>query len=168
MSKKVSRRKFLTYMLGGTAGFLGAGLLFPMVRFAVDPVLKKGGKVEFVDVNLPVSEITETPRAVEFKIFRKDGWYQSEDGETMTAWVMKDPRQELGIVAFSPICKHLGCTVDWESNPQFKNEFFCPCHFGRYTKDGINVPGTPPTAPLDKYELQVKDGRLLIGPIAQA
>jgi menaquinol-cytochrome c reductase iron-sulfur subunit len=156
----MSRRQFLTYALGSTAGFLGAGMLFPMVRFAVDPALKKGGGGSFVDVNLPVSEVTDKPKSVQFKVQRKDGWYSFE--ETMTAWVLRDKGQ---IIAMSPICKHLGCTVAWEGNPQFPNTFFCPCHFGRYTKDGVNVPGTPPAKPLDRYEVKEENGKLLIGPL---
>ncbi|WP_093230875.1 QcrA and Rieske domain-containing protein [Thermoflavimicrobium dichotomicum] len=153
-------------MLGGTAGFLGAGLLFPMVRFAVDPVMKKGGGVGFVDVGMRVSEITDRPKAVQFKVHRKDGWYQPEEGELLTAWVMKDEKGQ--VVALSPVCKHLGCTVNWDSNPQFKNQFFCPCHFGRYYKDGTNVPGTPPSKPLDKYQIKIENDRLLIGPVNKA
>lgn len=165
MSKKVSRRQFLTYTLGGTAGFLGMGMLFPMIRFAADPMLKSGAKGAFVKTNLKEDQITETPQAVDFRVDVKDGWYVPEGGEPRTAWVMRSNGK---ILAFSPICKHLGCTVGWDSNPQFKGEFFCPCHFGRYLKDGTNVPGTPPTKPLDQYETDTKDGYLLIGPIKKA
>lgn len=164
MGKKVSRRQFLTYTLGGTAGFLASGMLFPMVRFAVDPVLKRGANEEYKDVNLTVDQITEVPRAVEFEVDQKDGWYQSK--VKLTAWVMKD--KSGNVLALSPICKHLGCTVNWNSNSQFPNEFFCPCHFGRYYKDGTNVPGTPPTKPLDRYKTQIEDGRLKIGPVENA
>ncbi|MEW9034003.1 MAG: menaquinol-cytochrome C reductase, partial [Planifilum fimeticola] len=31
--KGISRRKFLTYTLGGTGGFLASVMLYPMVRF---------------------------------------------------------------------------------------------------------------------------------------
>jgi len=166
VSKKVSRRQFLTYTLGGTAGFLASGMLFPMVRFAIDPVLKKGGGEQYHDVNLKVSDITDKPRAVKFVVHRKDGWYEPEQGETMTAWVLKNEKGE--ILALSPICKHLGCTVNWDSNPQFKGEFFCPCHFGRYYKDGTNVPGTPPAKPLDRYKTKIdQNGKLLIGPLVK-
>ncbi|WP_028775886.1 ubiquinol-cytochrome c reductase iron-sulfur subunit [Shimazuella kribbensis] len=160
MSKKISRRQFLTYTLGSTAGFLGAGMLFPMVRFAVDPALKKGGGGNFIDVNLPLSEVTDKPKSVQFKVHKKDGWYSFD--EVLTAWVLRDKGK---ILALSPVCKHLGCTVSWESNPQFPNTFFCPCHFGRYTKDGTNVPGTPPAKPLDHYETKEANGKLLIGPL---
>lgn len=168
MSKKVSRRQFLTYTLGATGGFLGAGMLFPMVRFALDPVLRKEAAGKFVETTLSASDITDEPFAVDFTVKRSDGWYNPPKGEPMTAWVMKDASSPNGILALSPVCKHLGCTVNWNSNPQYKNQFFCPCHFGRYTKNGTNIPGTPPAAPLDQYTTEVKDGKLWIGDIKKA
>ncbi|MBE3554888.1 MAG: menaquinol-cytochrome C reductase, partial [Thermicanus sp.] len=33
--------------------------------------------------------------------------------------------------------------------------------------DGVNVPNTPPKAPLDLYEYQVKDGKLYLGKLIQ-
>lgn len=158
----VSRRQFLTYTLAGTAGFLASGVLFPMVRFAIDPMLKKGEGSQFVEVG-DLNEFSEEPRAVTFKVHRKDGWYEPKEGETLTAWIRKSPNGE--ILALSPICKHLGCTVMWNGNPQFKNQYFCPCHFGRYDENGINIPGTPPPAPLDTYETKVENGKLYLGKI---
>lgn len=166
MKKQISRRKFLTYTLGATAGFLASGVTFSMIRFAVDPLLKKEGGSQFIDVNTPINEITDTPKAIQFIVHRKDGWYNKPGGELMTAWVMKD--KQANILALSPVCKHLGCTVNWNSNPSYADEFFCPCHFGRYYKDGTNVPGTPPTKPLDHFETKVSNNRLLINPIIKA
>ena len=48
MSKnRVSRRQFLSYTLTGVGGFMAAGMLMPMVRFAIDPVLKHSGSRRF-------------------------------------------------------------------------------------------------------------------------
>ena len=41
MSNKVSRRQFMSYTLMGVGGFMASGMLMPMVRFAIDPVLQK-------------------------------------------------------------------------------------------------------------------------------
>ncbi len=160
MAKKneVTRRQFLNYSLTGVGGFMAAGMLMPMVRFAIDPLLKEGAKQEFVPV-MDTSEITKKPTRKEFKIDQVDGWYESE--VTQSAWVYKDEKDE--IVALSPVCKHLGCTVDWSSNAAYPDQFYCPCHGGRYTKDGVNVPGTPPLAPLDVYNKKVEDGKLYLG-----
>ncbi|WP_349407560.1 ubiquinol-cytochrome c reductase iron-sulfur subunit [Pseudalkalibacillus sp. SCS-8] len=155
---EVSRRQFLNYTLTGVGGFMAAGMLLPMVRFAIDPVLKEGAGQDMVAV-VEESKLTQEPQRFTFKVKQKDGWYESE--VTQAAWVYKDKNGE--IVALSPICKHLGCTVDWATNPAYPNQFFCPCHAGRYTKDGTNVPGTPPLAPLDVYKKEVKDGKLYLG-----
>ncbi|WP_339214888.1 ubiquinol-cytochrome c reductase iron-sulfur subunit [Ornithinibacillus sp. FSL M8-0202] len=157
--QQVSRRQFLNYTLTGVGGFMAAGLLAPMLRMAIDPVLQPPGEGDFVNVGLAVEDITTTPQRVDWQIEQVDGWYESQP--TRTAWVYKDDSGN--IVALSPICTHLGCVVSWEGNESFPDQFFCPCHDGRYTKDGVNVPGTPPTAPLPLYEQKVENGMLYLG-----
>ncbi|WP_409298093.1 ubiquinol-cytochrome c reductase iron-sulfur subunit [Peribacillus sp. SCS-26] len=160
MSKhRVSRRQFLNYTLTGVGGFMAAGMLMPMLRFAVDPVLEAAGGENYVATKQKVDDLTEKPVRLDFSYKQKDAWYESE--VTDTAWVYKNDQGK--IVALSPVCKHLGCTVDWNTSKDHPNEFFCPCHFGRYTKDGMNVKGTPPLKPLDMYDYKVKDGILYLG-----
>ncbi|KZN98979.1 ubiquinol-cytochrome c reductase iron-sulfur subunit [Bacillus badius] len=159
MSKQpVSRRQFLNYTLTGVGGFMAAGMLMPMVRFAIDPVLAHGGKGEYHTTKQKVDELSTKPTRVDFSYEQKDAWYTSE--VTQTAWVYKNEKGE--IIALSPVCKHLGCTVDWEGSGH-KSQFYCPCHGGLYEKSGKNVPGTPPTRPLDRYQTKVKDGFLQLG-----
>ncbi|UAL50799.1 MULTISPECIES: ubiquinol-cytochrome c reductase iron-sulfur subunit [Metabacillus] len=155
---RVSRRQFLNYTLTGVGGFMAAGMLMPMVRFALDPVLGKVEDQDLVQV-VKVDEITKEPQRFNFKIKQVDAWHKSE--EPRAAWVFKNDKGD--IVALSPVCKHLGCTVNWNSDPENPNQFFCPCHYGRYEKDGTNVPGTPPLAPLDVFVSEVKDGFLYLG-----
>lgn len=159
MSKnnRVSRRQFLSYTLTGVGGFMAAGMLAPMVRFAIDPVLQPADEGEMVAV-MPVDEITTEPVRKDFKVHQIDAWYESD--VQMSAWIYKNEAGE--IVALSPICKHLGCTVNW-SPEGHENYFFCPCHDGLYEKDGTNVPGTPPPQPLDVYDMEVRDGTLYLG-----
>lgn len=155
---RVSRRQFLNYTLTGVGGFMAAGILMPMVRFALDPILREEEATEMVAV-AQVKDITTEPQRFDFKVKVKDAWYEAD--EPKSAWVYKDEKGN--IIALSPICKHLGCTVNWNADESHPNQFFCPCHYGRYTKDGTNVPGTPPLAPLDRYEYKVKDGKLYLG-----
>jgi len=157
--QQVSRRQFLNYTLTGVGGFMAAGMIVPMLRMAVDPVLKPSNSGGFANVKLSVDDITEQPKRVDWTVDQVDAWYESEVSKS--AWVYKDDKGE--IIALSPICKHLGCIVTWEGSDKFKNEFYCPCHGGRYYKDGKNVPHTPPNAPLDYYEHKVKDGMLYLG-----
>ncbi|WP_209122610.1 ubiquinol-cytochrome c reductase iron-sulfur subunit [Alkalihalobacillus sp. BA299] len=154
---KVSRRQFLTYTLTGVGGFMAAGMIMPMARFALDPALKVGAEGDLVAV-AQVDEITEEPQRFNFKFEQVDAWYTSE--VTRSAWIFKKGDE---IIALSPTCTHLGCTVDWNTNPDYENQFFCPCHFGRFDLNGTNIAGTPPTRPLDVYDLEVRDGTIYLG-----
>ncbi|MDQ0271068.1 ubiquinol-cytochrome c reductase iron-sulfur subunit [Cytobacillus purgationiresistens] len=160
MSKnRVSRRQFLNYTLTGVGGFMAAGMLMPMVRFAVDPVLQAKGESDFIPTKQKIDEITTEPTRVDYTFEQVDAWYTSE--ESGTAWVYKDDKGE--IVALSPVCKHLGCVVNWDSDKSNPDHFYCPCHGGLYKKDGMNVPGTPPIAPLDVFSFKEVDGFLYLG-----
>lgn len=159
MSKnRVSRRQFLNYTLTGVGGFMAAGMLMPMVRFAFDPVLEKEAGGGFIATKQKVADLTDQPVRVDFSYKQKDAWYESD--VTSTAWVYKEGDK---ITALSPICKHLGCTVNWNTDKAHPNQFECPCHLGRYEKNGKNIPGTPPPQPLDLYQFQEKGGYLYLG-----
>lgn len=157
--QQVSRRQFLNYTLTGVGGFMAAGMMVPMLRMAIDPVLKPSALGDFANVGISVDDLTSDPQRVEWVIDLDDGWYKSKT--TRVAWVYKNDQDE--IIAHSPICKHLGCFVTWEGSEKYPGEYFCPCHDGRYYKDGTNVPGTPPLAPLDEYEQKVENGILFLG-----
>ncbi len=160
MSKnRVSRRQFLNYTLTGVGGFMAAGMLMPMVRFAIDPVLAADAGGDFIPTKQKIADLTTEPVRVDFSFEQTDAWYVSE--VTNTAWVYLDDKGE--IVALSPVCKHLGCTVGWNTSENDPNMFFCPCHYGLYEKDGKNVAGTPPIAPLDVYPYKDVDGYLHLG-----
>lgn len=156
--QQVTRRQFLTYTLMGVGGFLAATVTTPMVGFAIDPILRVGQDENMVAVG-DISEFGKEYKRVDFKLTIKDGW--TEYDRVYSAWVRILDNGE--VQALSPICKHLGCTVQW-SPEQYPNQFFCPCHDGLYDENGINVPGTPPTAPLDVYHYEVReDGKLYLG-----
>lgn len=157
--RDISRRQFLNYTLTGVGGFMAASMLMPLVRFAIDPALAADSGGDFIVTKQKITDITTEPTRVDFHFTRADGWYESD--VTNTAWVYKQGDEK--IVALSPVCKHLGCTVDWNGDKEHPNQFFCPCHYGRYTKDGMNVKGTPPIGPLDVFETKEKDGMLYLG-----
>lgn len=47
---------------------------------------------------------------------------------------------EKGFNALSSTCPHLGCQVHWQAGSQ---TFYCPCHDGRFDKNGIAISGPP-------------------------
>ncbi len=66
---------------------------------------------------------------------------------------------EQGLTAFSPVCTHLGCFVNWDAN---KKAFLCPCHGGKFDING-QVTGGPPPAPLMKLPLKIEQGKVYVG-----
>jgi Rieske Fe-S protein len=58
------------------------------------------------------------------------------------------------VVAFSTICPHLGCGIDWVES---KNSFGCPCHESFFSLDG-KVSSGPAPRPMDSLETRVVDG----------
>lgn len=137
---------------------MAAGMLMPMVRFAIDPVLQTKAEGDFILTGQKVADLTDAPIKVDFSYEQVDAWYKAET--TDAAWVYKDGNE---VIALSPVCKHLGCTVNWAGDSAHPDQFFCACHAGRYEKTGVNVAGTPPLGPLDQYEVSEKDGYLMLG-----
>lgn len=135
----LSRRSFLTYLLG-LAGALGlAGLLAPIMRYAYPVVTAT------VSEKLKVAEIATLEPLGEAVYFD----YQ----DTPSALILLadgTPR------AYSLICTHFGCIVKWMPDEKV---FFCPCHAGRFGPDGAVLSGPPPK-PLTQLKV-VKDGTLL-------
>lgn len=154
--KQMSRRQFLNYTLGGTGAFMMSLPLLTNLRFAVDPLLQEKQNADWVKV-AKVEDITDTPQAFDFQRVVIDGWYK--DNPKMEAWISRDDQGN--IFALSPICKHLGCTVGWETSSQYPNEYFCACHGAHYTKEGKNLAVAP--EPLDEYEVKIDNGNVYLG-----
>lgn len=70
-------------------------------------------------------------------------------------------RTKESLRAFSLICTHLGCLVEWQKN---KKEFYCPCHDGRFDEFGDVLAGPPPI-PLEQFPVQVEGDTVTVGEI---
>ena len=68
-------------------------------------------------------------------------------------------RSGKGLVAFSRICTHLGCLVQYDRENM---RLVCPCHAGTFDLEG-NVLGGPPPKALPKLPLRVEGENILIG-----
>lgn len=58
------------------------------------------------------------------------------------------------VVAFSQKCTHLGCVVYFQPE---ENRWHCPCHDGNFEPHTGAVISGPPTRPLGRIEVQVRD-----------
>ena len=67
-------------------------------------------------------------------------------------------RTEQGFSAFSAVCTHLGCIVDWS---QARHEFDCPCHGARFDVSGQVIAGPPPS-PLPAYSVAIAQGDVIV------
>jgi len=63
------------------------------------------------------------------------------------------------IRCFSLVCTHLGCLVQWQEGVQ---EFYCPCHDGRFDQFGEVLAGPPPL-PLEQIAVRVEGDTVIVG-----
>lgn len=68
-------------------------------------------------------------------------------------------RTAVSIKAFSLVCTHLGCLVQWQPGTM---EFYCPCHDGRFDQFGEVIAGPPPV-PLEEIPVAVEGDRVIVG-----
>lgn len=62
------------------------------------------------------------------------------------------------IRAFSAVCTHLGCHVQWD---QQANNILCPCHMGRFDTEGRVIEGPPPS-PLPAFPVRIDGDNLYL------
>jgi len=66
-----------------------------------------------------------------------------------------------GVVAYSGVCKHLGCIVsNWDAS---KSEFVCPCHQGHYNPyQGGKVMSGPPPKAIPQLPIKIEGGQIVV------
>jgi cytochrome b6-f complex iron-sulfur subunit len=67
------------------------------------------------------------------------------------------------IAAFSAICTHEGCLVEWSPARRI---LLCPCHDGQYDLEGKVIAGPPP-APLLRFRVVVEDNSVYLDGISE-
>jgi cytochrome b6-f complex iron-sulfur subunit len=135
----VSRRQFIQLgLFSVAAAWLGTWLqtrLFPSANTSQ----------EAVPVSFPLSELPV-------------GGTKNLTYGGVSTLVLRTPES---LRAFSLVCTHLGCIVEWEKD---NNEFYCPCHDGRYDEFGDVLAGPPPI-PLEQFPVQVDGDTVTVGEI---
>ena len=147
-------------LLVRSAQFLGAliagGLGIPALAYLFTPS-KSRSTSAWVDAAALADLPTKSAEEVSFRRVRMDGWKILS--EKSSAWVVRF--SDTNVVAYSPECTHLGCAYHWEEG---MGEFLCPCHTSRFSIEG-NVLSGPAPRPLDRLQVKLDAGRVLIGPL---
>ncbi|OUL22773.1 Rieske 2Fe-2S domain-containing protein [Nostoc sp. 106C] len=145
---KKTRRNFLIYMAGSGLTSVAIGYLFP-----------KPSQSREVDLETLCSFFPQNSRCENYlpgvkAQDTKGGVIQANTllatatpgipipvkglaNDSVDYLIVKDGPQ-IAEYAISPICTHLGCTVEWNTE---KNHFICPCHGSQYDSVGRVVHG---------------------------
>jgi Rieske Fe-S protein len=137
-----SRRKFVNWLLGTSAAGYVAAVVYPISRYLIPPL---AGESSTMSVTLPIAAEEIIPNSARaFRFGNKPGiLVRTEVGE---------------LRAFSAVCTHLDCTVQFREDI---SRIWCACHNGHFDLTGRNVQGPPPR-PLDAYEVNVRDDEIVV------
>lgn len=150
---QVTRRRFLSWGIGGIGAAMAAILVVPIAKYLAHPALQTESSKW--TVLAPLTEIKAgQPALFKVSIEKTSGWVKSNT----EASVYVDTTDGKTFTVVSNTCTHLGCPIRWDNGRQL---YLCPCHNGMFDRKG-NVAGGPPPRPLDRYQTKVEDGKLFI------
>jgi Rieske Fe-S protein len=135
------RRSFLNWLLGSWAGGVLVAIGFPVVRYLQPP-----------DIAEPATETASGGPAATLA----PNSFRIVPFGAAPAIVVRLATGELR--AFSAVCTHLSCTVQYRSD---LSQIWCACHNGHYDLNGRNVAGPPPR-PLEPYDVSVRNDQIVL------
>ncbi len=141
-----ARRRFINWLLGTSAGGLILAVLYPVVRYVIPPASAEPATYS-VTLDLAPDEIKPNTGL----IFRFG---------TSPGILLRTPTSELR--AFSAVCTHLACTVQYRPD---LSHIWCACHNGHFDLNGMNIAGPPPR-PLESYSVNVGEGRIVVSKVS--
>lgn len=150
--KDVSRRGFLGWMTGGLAGLGTLFVAVPLIGSLTGAQRK--GREGFVNVGDVTGLKPDEPQAFPFLDQVQDAYIQERVPRMV--WVVKRP--DGAVIAYSPVCPHLGCEFFWEPATR---RFVCPCHGSEWDVNGAILHGPTPR-PMDTLPSKVEKGALLV------
>ena len=140
VTRGFTRKDFLKLCLGALGATAAGSFLYPLARF----LAPGSGSAEAKAVTVKKSEIP--PGEAKELIY----------GGTPILLINRPAK---GFVAFSRVCTHLGCLVDYN---KAESRILCPCHGAFFDLQG-NVLSGPPSKPLLPISLKVEAESVVIG-----
>jgi nitrite reductase/ring-hydroxylating ferredoxin subunit len=139
---RLTRKRFIDWLLGTSAGGFFATVFYPVVRYIVPPEVPESA-VSSVTLALTADDVpTNTGRI--FKFGNRPGL------------LVRTPSGELR--AYSARCTHLDCTVQYRED---LSHIWCACHNGHFDLNGRNIAGPPPE-PLPTFEVNERGGQIVV------
>src|SRR5262249_47891019 len=143
--------------LGGLSIGLGVVVAAPAAAYVAYPLghATVSGADDFVKVGKLEAFKPGQPTKVDVFADKRDAWNRIVKVKVGSAWVVRDGDK---LRAFSTVCPHLGCAVDFDGDT---TKFKCPCHKSVFSTDG-KVEDGPAPRPMDELEIEEKDGVLAL------
>jgi Rieske Fe-S protein len=138
----VTRKRFVDWLLGTSAGGFLMAIGYPVTRYLIPPEVPES-TVNSVTVPFRVNDIPPNSG----QLFR----FGSRPGI-----LVKTPGGELR--AFSARCTHLDCTVQYRDD---LSRIWCACHNGHFDLNGKNIAGPPPE-PLPSFAVNVRGDQIVV------
>lgn len=137
----MKRRTVLNYFLGSSIGATLSAIVYPIVQFLIPPIVS-----EAAQSNVVAASVKELQHG-SGRIFK----FGSQPG-----LLLRTPTGE--IRAFSAVCTHLNCTVQYRPDLE---HIWCACHDGHYDINGKNISGPPPR-PLEPYTVNLRGDDVVV------
>jgi menaquinol-cytochrome c reductase iron-sulfur subunit len=132
------------------------------IMFALDPIRRRRPRFQGADKEgyLPVVDLNQLPTdgtPVRFTIRADliDAWNLFKDRTIGTVYLRN---VENNVIAFTDVCPHLGCKINYQSSSQ---HFFCPCHASTFDLEGAKINEIPPRN-MDSLPTKVEGGRVWV------
>lgn len=125
------RRSFLKWVTHGLGAMFTVVLGAPVIAYLIDPRNKKAKKGEFQEVAKLSDLKVGVPQQVSIRDVRTDAWTLHPNDVIGRVWLIR--REDDKVDAYSTICPHLGCSINFIPE---NHCFLCPCHNGCFTMEG--------------------------------
>jgi Rieske Fe-S protein len=139
---EATRRGFVNWLLSTSAVAFVLSVIYPVSRYLVPPPT---GESTAASVTIPIKPDEVKPNTGQiFKFGSRPGiLVRTAAGQ---------------LRAFSAVCTHLNCTVQYRPDLA---EIWCACHNGHFDLNGQNVAGPPPR-PLEAYVVNVRGNQIVV------
>jgi cytochrome b6-f complex iron-sulfur subunit len=139
----MGRRRLITYLLGFSVVATLGGVLTPIIGYLWPPRRASAGGSGRVQIGTT----TDFPAG------------QGKVVPVNNKPVIVVNTAQGGLKAFSAICTHLGCIVEWDQGRQF---VLCPCHDGRFNPVNGAIISGPQPAPLPQLAVTVEGDAIYV------